>query len=226
MPTGKNDGATGAGSELRVEPLTLEFVDQAAAVISEAFRAEPITGRMFRLDDPETRQRHRRAAMYQMRKAVEAGEPPLVAVEHGRVVGVAMVSTLGWRTMLRTARSWLPLLPRLQRGAWRLGPAARPSRRVPRPYMLLDALGVAPDAEGRGIGGALLESVSSRCNADEDCRGVYLQTASARARHVYERAGFELVEERRGAGLTIAHLFKPAEDAAALGRIDYINSTR
>jgi GNAT superfamily N-acetyltransferase len=217
MTADKNDGANGAGNVLRIEPLTLGSVNEAAGVISEAFRAEPITGRMFRLEDPETRERHRQAAMYQMRKAVEAGEPPLVAVEHGRVVGVAMVSSLGWRTMLRTARSWLPLVSRLQRGAWRLGPAARPSRRVPRPYLLLDALGVAPGVEGRGIGGALLEGVITRCDADEDCRGVYVQTASLRARHVYERAGFELIEERRGAGLTIAHLFWPAEDGGLKG---------
>jgi GNAT superfamily N-acetyltransferase len=212
MSGGKGDGAARPSSVLRVEPLTLEFVDQAAEVISQAFLAEPITERMFHLDDPETRERHRRATMHQMRRAVETGEPPLVAIKDGRAVGVAMVSRLGWRTMLRTARSWLPLIPRLRRGAWRLGPAAMPSRRVPRPYMLLDALGVSPEMEGQGIGSALLEGVIGQCDADQDCRGVYLQTASPRARRLYTRAGFELVEERSGAGLTIAHLFRPADD--------------
>jgi GNAT superfamily N-acetyltransferase len=212
MFTGKGDGAASSGSELRVEPLTLEFIDEAAGVISQAFLAEPITGRMFRLDDPETMERHRRATVHQMRRAVETGEPPLVAIKDGRAVGVAMVSRLGWRTMLRTARSWLPLIPRLRRGAWRLGPAAMPSRRVPRPYMLLDALGVSPEHEGQGIGSALLEGVIGHCEADQECRGVYIQTASPRARRLYMRAGFELVEERSGAGLMIAHLFRPADD--------------
>jgi len=189
-----------------------EFVNQAAEVISQAFLAEPITERMFHLDNPETRERHKRATMHQMRKAVEAGEPPLVAIKDDRVVGVAMASRLGWRTILRTARSWLPLIPRVRRGVWRLGPAAMPSRRVPRPYMLLDALGVSPEMEGQGIGSALLEGVIGLCDADQSCRGIYIQTASPRARGVYMRAGFELVEERSGADLTIAHLFRPADD--------------
>ena len=65
---------------------------------------------------------------------------------------------------------------------------------------------------GQGIGSALLEGVSGHCEADQECRGVYLQTASDRARRLYMRAGFELVEKRSGAGLTIAHLYRSADD--------------
>ncbi len=208
MPADGHTTESDRGRRFRIEPLSLEHVDGAAGVISEALVAEPVTGAMFDLSDPRTREAHKRAIALQMRKAVEAGEPPLVAVEAGRVVGVAIASRFGWRAMVRTARSWFRLIPRIRRSVWCLGSAAMPSRRVPRPYVLLDALGVAPDAEGRGIGSALLEGVIEACAADQKCSGVYLQTASDRARGVYERASFEVLEERSGAGLKVAHMFR------------------
>lgn len=210
--SGRSSESPEASAALQIEPLTLEHVDEAASVISEAFRAEPISARMFDLEDPETRTRHARALAYQMRGAVEAGEPPLAAIEDGSVVGVAAVSRLSVTVVLRTVRSWITLLPRVRWAAWGIGLAAKPSRRVPRPHLLLEGIGVAPQAQGRGVGSALMRAVVAECDAKEECRGIYLQTASERARVFYERAGFELVDERSGAGLTVAHLFRRSEN--------------
>lgn len=66
-------------------------------------------------------------------------------------------------------------------------------RHVPGPHYYLAALGVEPDRQGEGIGSALLVPVLDAA----DAAGVeaYLETATARNVLLYERHGFDVVEE-------------------------------
>lgn len=61
------------------------------------------------------------------------------------------------------------------------------------PHWYLSALGVDPDRQRQGIGSALLGTVLRR--ADMGATPVYLETATARNVLLYERHGFEVVEE-------------------------------
>jgi ribosomal protein S18 acetylase RimI-like enzyme len=62
------------------------------------------------------------------------------------------------------------------------------------PHWYLLAIGVAPGAQGRGLGSVLL----AHTLAQADARGepAYLEATSKRSRVLYERFGFEVVEER------------------------------
>ncbi len=64
---------------------------------------------------------------------------------------------------------------------------------VPAPHWYLAALGVDPDRQRQGIGAALLRLVLDR--ADADRTPAYLETATARNVLLYERHGFDVVEE-------------------------------
>jgi ribosomal protein S18 acetylase RimI-like enzyme len=64
---------------------------------------------------------------------------------------------------------------------------------VPRPHYYLSALGVEPERQGEGIGSALLRPVLDSC--DERRIPAYLETATARNVLLYERLGFDVVEE-------------------------------
>ena len=57
----------------------------------------------------------------------------------------------------------------------------------------------ADEVRGTGVGNALLRSAMQFCE-HRGCRRVYLWTFTGldAARHLYEKAGFRLVEERRG----------------------------
>lgn len=63
------------------------------------------------------------------------------------------------------------------------------------PHWHLWALGVSPDCQGRGIGGALLEPVLDR--ADADSVPCYLETQTVRNVAFYRKRGFEVVREKR-----------------------------
>ena len=64
---------------------------------------------------------------------------------------------------------------------------------APVAHFYLSALGVEPDRQGEGIGTALMQPVLDRCRRE----GIpaYLETATARNVLLYERLGFDVVEE-------------------------------
>lgn len=92
----------------------------------------------------------------------------------------ALARMTGWRR-LREVSAATELLEKRRRS------------HVPAPHWYLSALGVDPDRQGQGIGSALLRLVLDR--ADADGTPAYLETATARNVLLYERHGFEVVEE-------------------------------
>lgn len=62
-------------------------------------------------------------------------------------------------------------------------------------HWYLPAIGVAPAWQGRGYGAALLRPMLERC--DTDRVSAYLEASTPRNRALYERHGFEVVEEGR-----------------------------
>lgn len=92
----------------------------------------------------------------------------------------ALARLTGWRR-LREVAGAMELLER------------RRQAHVASPHWYLAALGVEPDRQGRGIGSALLACGLAR--ADAERAPAYLETATARNVLLYERHGFEVVEE-------------------------------
>lgn len=62
-------------------------------------------------------------------------------------------------------------------------------------HWYLPAIGVAPAWQGRGYGAALLRPMLERC--DSERLPAYLEASTPRNRVLYERHGFEVVEEGR-----------------------------
>ncbi|MEO6577771.1 MAG: GNAT family N-acetyltransferase [Candidatus Limnocylindria bacterium] len=92
----------------------------------------------------------------------------------------AMARLAGWRR-LRTVASAMAALEERHR------------HHAPGDHFYLSAFGVDPPHQGVGIGTALARPVLDRCNAEGIA--AYLETATARNVLLYERLGFEVVEE-------------------------------
>jgi ribosomal protein S18 acetylase RimI-like enzyme len=63
----------------------------------------------------------------------------------------------------------------------------------PQPYAYLRYVGVAPEAQGKGWGGAILRAGVAK--AAEQGQGVLLETATPANVGIYTRLGFEILEE-------------------------------
>jgi ribosomal protein S18 acetylase RimI-like enzyme len=68
------------------------------------------------------------------------------------------------------------------------------------PYYFLQFLGVAPEAQGRGVGGRLMEEMAQRC--DTDGVGAYLEATNEQACRFYARHGFVTLGTLELPGLT------------------------
>jgi GNAT superfamily N-acetyltransferase len=179
------------GSDVR--KLTPDEVPRVARALARAFEDDPVMSWIFR-DDTERLTRLERAFGLFLRR-IWMPQRECYAVD--RLFGAAL---------------WLPP------DKWHLGVADQvrllPSmigvtgRNLPRlftvlntiekkhpkpPHYYLAVLGVEPEAQGRGFGGALMQPVLTRC--DRERIPAYLESSKRRNVVLYERHGFRVVEE-------------------------------
>ena len=181
----------------QVRRATRDDIPTLAAVLARAFAADPFF-RFLAGDAPERSQRMRDGWTGILRFAsagltqtwttddragaaiwIPPGRGPSSAVDQLRLVPV-YGRLIGWLRLRQTGSAIDALDER---------------RRIHAPgsHFYLSALGVDPDRQGEGIGSALLGPVL----AEADARGLpcYLETATGRNVLLYERHGFEVVEE-------------------------------
>ena len=186
---------------MRVRRAHADDHDAVVSVLARAFDSDPMVGYLLRQD-------RRRAAAYGgcfsaffRHMCLPHGEVWLE--EEGR--GAALWTPPGaWEVSLARALVMAPSLIAAV-GPARLLRSARGMARVqaihPKaPHYYLFALGVDPDAQGRGIGSALLTRVLEQC--DEKGMGAYLEASTASSARLYARHAFLGQEE-----------FRMAEDA-------------
>jgi ribosomal protein S18 acetylase RimI-like enzyme len=172
-------------------------LENVADILSAASENDPFVVWMF--PDTQSRRRRVRQIFLFVLSRLDADRHCYVADQ-----GAAVWVTPGaWKMS-----SWqeLQAIPGLARAAGRslpralYGGAVLDQHHPKEPlHWYLEALGVAPGYQGRGIGSRLVEPMLERCDAER--WPAYLETANARSLAFYERLGFRVSEEfgqRRG----------------------------
>lgn len=174
-------------------PAATEDVGTAAQILARAFADDPVVAQFIR----EGPNRERRLGRY---FELECG---LTLSGYGEIwldddgLGAAI-----WRrpggypepavAQLRMLPRYLLLFPR------EMGKASRAMNVLARlhpkePHWYLMAVGVVPEAQGQGRGGALLRPVLERCDTEKT--PAYLEASTADNARLYERLGFDSREE-------------------------------
>lgn len=78
-----------------------------------------------------------------------------------------------------------------------------------RPHHYLVAIGVRPEFQGKGYGGALLRAAIKMSEGDPDSAGIGLDTGSEENQALYERFGFEVVGKEQLGDKTARFMFRP-----------------
>ena len=188
-----------------VTRLPQRYWQVAADCLTRAFLADPLWEAL--LPDPSVRQRQL-TGMFRatVRTAVHSGLP----LATPGVSGVAV-----WqpprrpvlRSVLRTGfptQRWLLSLPAPERRRV-VAVFRRLSERrealMPSPFWYLEAIGVEPTHQGRGLGGALIRDGLTR--ADEAGLPTYLETEAESLVSMYGHFGFRVLQEVHPPGIRV-----------------------
>ncbi|MFP8955639.1 GNAT family N-acetyltransferase [Natrialbaceae archaeon A-CW3] len=143
------------------------------------------------------------------------------------MVGVAAISRPGvsgtYLRLVWLSTRHLPVLIRLfgrmdWAGIYHIARTVRPPEGLPSAYYRLEAIGVAPVAQGEGVGRALLDATHDFVEHDPGASGIYLFTGEESTRNLYEQAGYATVGTRRSNEVVAYHMFRPNE---SVQRDDY-----
>lgn len=202
-----------------IERVSHEGVADAAAALASAFQDDPLQTHAF----PDEAER-RRLSPAHFRAVLEYG------LQFGTVNAVpgagAIVALPPGQTDVtpdRLAQTALAKLPELigADAASRFLSVLRVAepmhhRHAAGPHWYVMALGVSPDAQGEGLGRALLESIFDE--ADPTRLPVYLETTRAANIAFYGHMGFAVVEQVRdpASGLEIWGFLRPPREVAAV----------
>jgi N-acetylglutamate synthase-like GNAT family acetyltransferase len=173
---------------------TIDDVHRLKVVLAQAFFEDPILGWLL----PDDRKRLARLRHF---FAIELRH---LALPRGRVwttcdlTGAALSLPPGsWRVPLRvTLLEGSAFGVHLSRAA-RLGAAMERHHLRERHYYVRD-VGVLPNMQGNGLGNALMRPTLDRC--DRQGLPAYLEASSERNAALYERLGFQLINELRVTG--------------------------
>jgi len=205
-------------SGLQVTPLSPLLVLDAARLIVEAFRHEALTTFWLNLSGETARRHYAKLIEARLRLGMLCGQPVLIALDNGKLVGVAVVKIeRPAPTTRQVLKALLPIIPRLLAlaprvrvqalCALRLGIAAmKPPPNLPKPYQLLEAIAVHPEHQGQGIGSALLKAVHEL--ARQSRLPSYLITGDAKNRAIYEHVGYHTVAFKQAPGLAVYHMVR------------------
>ena len=171
-------------------------VEPVARALAQAFEDDPHFRWIVRDDRKRLERLHHGFGLFTRRIWFPQNE----GFTHDKHVGGALWMPPGtWHVGLLAQLRLMPGTIRVMRGdSARLLKALnfieRKHPRSPR-HWYLPIIGVAPAWQGRGFGAALLRPVLERC--DQDRVPAYLEASTPRNRALYERHGFEVVEECR-----------------------------
>jgi ribosomal protein S18 acetylase RimI-like enzyme len=168
--------------------------DAIVRVLVRAFDADPVASYLLRSDAHRTRAFELCFAAFLKHVTMPHGE---TWIADGGGGAALWTPPNRWNVSLLTILAMGPALLRavgLSR-VRRIGAAANRVQRMhpSTPHFYLFAIGVDPDRQGRGIGGALLEAVLRRCDAEQV--PAYLEASTPNNRRLYERHGFRATDE-------------------------------
>lgn len=176
----------------KVRPILLQDINATADALALAFTGDPLIGFLF---GPgwETQSHARSFFHILLSVRVALGMPAFCADHDGTIIGGVMgYDTTRPQWQAAHAARWQALLDAVEGLAQRLAAyehladAFQPTA----PHYYLGVIGVRPDAQGTGVGKALLERFCAASRADPASSGVYLETASSDSLAFYRWNGF------------------------------------
>lgn len=200
-----------------VVPLERARYREAAGVLAQAFRDDPVVAAIFKSLAPESRTTILTRAFESDLRACGTGGCHLAAVQGERLTGAAIIHGPGADPLPATVQ--LGLLGKVLLGglaAPRAYPAfgrwlrwlAAIAKKHPRePHFYLEFIGVDAPFQGKGLGSRMLERLAAR--ADAERLGISLESGNPRNLSLYRRFGFRTTAEEEILAVPTWFMWRP-----------------
>ncbi len=201
-----------------VLPVTQKSFGEAARVLAWAFLDEPVSLAIYKGFGPEKRLRNLTADFAsEMEVCLRCGNP-LQVCEDGKVVAAAVIYQPGAYPLSWIEQTRILIKSILGHDFYDIRPSLKWLAEIDKihpqeAHYYLEYLGAAPEYQGRGLGSAILHSLTAK--ADEENKGCYLETASPRNVPLYQRHGFTVIAEKSIIGLKAWFMWRPARGGGA-----------
>lgn len=206
-PQSRATATTHAGEP---RPAAADDVPALARAMAEAFYDDPVFGWLMP-DDERRLARLRRFYVVELRHVGLGGGHAWTSED---LAGASISAPPGsWRVPLRVMLLQGSLFGvHVGRAIRLLGAVERRHLREPHHYFA--HIGVAPAAQGKGLGSRLMSPTLGAC--DRDGLSAYLEASSERSAALYERLGFRLVRELSvGGSPPLRLMVRPAAASAS-----------
>ncbi len=199
-------------TEIHIHYLGPQHVDEAARLLANAFRDDPVMQYFYPFNDQRAKECRVALMRFACQVRLELNGPLLGLMEGDRLWGVAGLSPpekKPWPPSLNDHYSDLEKV---------VGPEAIQRQeaysdlvdrhRPPESHYFVGVLGVDPEAWGRGFGRRLLDEAHRISNADPISQGVWLDTENPKNVDFYKHLGYQVVAEVPLDQLTIWCLYR------------------
>jgi len=190
---------------------------EAAEVLAAAFLNEPATDYFFPPSEGNKHEKLKALFGWAMEYRVRLNIPALAVFskEEHRIAGAATLRVPKMPDDMGLAEElWRDMESVFGAGAVeRFGryEEAQQKHTVGEPHHYLVAIGVHPDFQGKGYGGALLRTAIELAESDSESSGIGLDTGSESNQEFYEKFGFELVGTEKLQDKLMRFMFRPNE---------------
>ncbi|AEH61586.1 GCN5-related N-acetyltransferase [Methanosalsum zhilinae DSM 4017] len=203
--------------EISVVPLEKSHIPATCEVFLSTFADEAFTKHIYNLTSPGAKRALTKALSYRLNSYIDVSHPVFIAMADNEIIGFAVASAVSTELPFKRSVSQAPLLLMhlLQllkyvkfRNMYSIFKLARKPDNLHGPYIFLEAIGVLPFYQGRGVGGELLNSLICHGSSLNKCKGIYLFTGDYLNTKIYSRYGFNIIDKKSCPLFTAYHMFK------------------
>ena len=200
--------------QLILETLDTQEIESCVQVITRAFKNDPLFTHAFRSDEEKAS-----FTRFLLKKSLILGEKSIVMKDQTTLLGVAsyekdsgsvlkglinMVRFDFLREIITLKRKLSPESFAFFNRYMRFTTSVRPKSL----HYYLVFIGIAPEAQGRGLGRTIIEAIHARVDADIKSVGIGLDTENEVNVAYYETFGYKLIEQRCIDGVTVYAMFR------------------
>lgn len=203
--------------EIKIINADETLFEEITKIVTNSFLSEGVTSRIFNFDKKNSKETLYIFNLLNIKVYYKKGNEILVAIKNNQAVGAALLKKDNKISVIGKIKVYFPkilvlIIPILSminlKRAFSISKIVKTSIDIEKPYYTLQAIAVDPNHQGQGIGKLLLNKINQIADSAPEFSGIYLFTGDKKNQILYEKFGYETIQECTSKELTVYHMFR------------------